>query len=123
MNPDHEVNIAGRLAALELLVSQALSLGLASIRSRADLVEELKQQHHAKLERLPADVDRKSTRLNSSHLVISYAVFCLKKNKKHSHCIPQLTVTHCHSFWLQILTKSQHETKGPTISLLRLTTS
>src|SRR5256885_12021497 len=27
--------------------------------------------------------DRKSTRLNSSHLVISYAVFCLKK--KHSH--------------------------------------
>src|SRR3989454_6788127 len=27
----------------------------------------------------PADQDRKSTRLNSSHLVISYAVFCLKK--------------------------------------------
>src|SRR5205807_9011345 len=29
----------------------------------------------------PAQVDRKSTRLNSSHLVISYAVFCLKKKK------------------------------------------
>src|SRR3989454_5351139 len=28
--------------------------------------------------------DRKSTRLNSSHLVISYAVFCLKKKKKRS---------------------------------------
>src|SRR5256885_5623391 len=28
--------------------------------------------------------DRKSTRLNSSHLVISYAVFCLKKKKSHS---------------------------------------
>src|SRR5256885_12819404 len=28
--------------------------------------------------------DRKSTRLNSSHLVISYAVFCLKKKKKVS---------------------------------------
>src|SRR5256885_6668101 len=27
-------------------------------------------------------IDRKSTRLNSSHLVISYAVFCLKKKKK-----------------------------------------
>src|SRR5256885_12280249 len=27
------------------------------------------------------DTDRKSTRLNSSHLVISYAVFCLKKKK------------------------------------------
>src|SRR5688500_19280847 len=30
------------------------------------------------------DGDRKSTRLNSSHLVISYAVFCLKKKKKDS---------------------------------------
>src|SRR5256885_13241643 len=33
---------------------------------------------------LAADADRKSTRLNSSHLVISYAVFCLKK-KNASH--------------------------------------
>src|SRR5688500_19581550 len=31
------------------------------------------------------DLDRKSTRLNSSHLVISYAVFCLKKKKKKIH--------------------------------------
>src|SRR2546426_3533347 len=30
---------------------------------------------------LPDAEDRKSTRLNSSHLVISYAVFCLKKKK------------------------------------------
>src|SRR2546426_3803961 len=30
-----------------------------------------------------AQLDRKSTRLNSSHLVISYAVFCLKKKKKN----------------------------------------
>src|SRR2546426_8323570 len=29
----------------------------------------------------PLNLDRKSTRLNSSHLVISYAVFCLKKKK------------------------------------------
>src|SRR2546426_8154899 len=29
--------------------------------------------------------DRKSTRLNSSHLVISYAVFCLKKKKQTEH--------------------------------------
>src|SRR5256885_9297449 len=29
--------------------------------------------------------DRKSTRLNSSHLVISYAVFCLKKKKKQKY--------------------------------------
>src|SRR2546426_12271338 len=32
--------------------------------------------------RISKKVDRKSTRLNSSHLVISYAVFCLKKKKK-----------------------------------------
>src|SRR5947199_5098708 len=30
--------------------------------------------------------DRKSTRLNSSHLGISYAVFCLKKKKKNNRC-------------------------------------
>src|SRR3954463_2245364 len=29
--------------------------------------------------------DRKSTRLNSSHTIISYAVFCLKKKKKAQH--------------------------------------
>src|SRR5207253_8832033 len=29
--------------------------------------------------------DRKSTRLNSSHVAISYAVFCLKKKKRHIH--------------------------------------
>src|SRR2546426_8071313 len=32
----------------------------------------------------PSTTDRKSTRLNSSHLVISYAVFCLKKKKKNN---------------------------------------
>src|SRR5260221_10898341 len=31
--------------------------------------------------------DRKSTRLNSSHTVISYAVFCLKKKKKNQYRI------------------------------------
>src|SRR5438874_9561264 len=31
----------------------------------------------------PAKVDRKSTRLNSSHVEISYAVFCLKKKKNN----------------------------------------
>src|SRR5256885_4928216 len=40
-----------------------------------------RSDHHA-LEGVRTD--RKSTRLNSSHLVISYAVFCLKKNKPQS---------------------------------------
>src|SRR5437773_4678232 len=32
--------------------------------------------------KIPGARDRKSTRLNSSHITISYAVFCLKKKKK-----------------------------------------
>src|SRR3712207_9486175 len=32
-------------------------------------------------------LDRKSTRLNSSHANISYAVFCLKKKKKNTHLV------------------------------------
>src|SRR5256885_12649789 len=42
----------------------------------------------------PLIVDRKSTRLNSSHLVISYAVFCLKKKKNRSGSVrPNLETT------------------------------
>src|SRR5260221_8926367 len=40
--------------------------------------------HTDRIQRHPhrSDLDRKSTRLNSSHTVISYAVFCLKKKKR-----------------------------------------
>src|SRR5256885_9978448 len=38
--------------------------------------------------------DRKSTRLNSSHLVISYAVFCLKKKKHRVVALSHSTVSH-----------------------------
>src|SRR5256885_8742083 len=47
--------------------------GLKLPETRAEEPGRDQQQHE----------DRKSTRLNSSHLVISYAVFCLKKKKKH----------------------------------------
>src|SRR5256885_8739516 len=56
-------------------------------RSRPDRQEQSgAEQHQDERERrrIPqreADADRKSTRLNSSHLVISYAVFCLKKKE------------------------------------------
>src|SRR5256885_8394417 len=42
----------------------------------AEVVPELLATHYL-------SIDRKSTRLNSSHLVISYAVFCLKKKKEN----------------------------------------
>src|SRR5207248_11355311 len=57
----------------------------ADDRDQADL--EVDVIRHAAQRRpqqrgMPNDVDRKSTRLNSSHRTISYAVFCLKKKKK-----------------------------------------
>src|SRR2546426_7034098 len=45
----------------------------------------------------PAARDRKSTRLNSSHLVISYAVFCLKKKK-------DIIERQWHATWPYVLT-------------------
>src|SRR5256885_6095809 len=51
--------------------------------------------------------DRKSTRLNSSHLVISYAVFCLKKKKK-----VYLSAAHCYPSARQRLT--DHRQTHPT---------
>ena len=74
MNPEREVEIAGKMAALELLVKQALSFGLAPIRTRADLVEELKQQHHVKLERLPADVRTQALACHDRILYASLAI-------------------------------------------------
>src|SRR3712207_8905467 len=47
-------------------------------------LRELREGLHALRAYLPAR-DRKSTRLNSSHANISYAVFCLKKKKTHKH--------------------------------------
>src|SRR5258708_21479475 len=50
--------------------------------------------------RTQAEADRKSTRLNSSHQIISYAVFCLKKKNcdhKHTRTHPtaDIITTHC----------------------------
>src|SRR5256885_11899157 len=43
-------------------------------------------------------LDRKSTRLNSSHLVISYAVFCLKKKKQETS---EVRLRHSREFYQQ----------------------
>src|SRR5258708_23938194 len=45
----------------------------------------------AETTRIAGWLDRKSTRLNSSHQIISYAVFCLKKKKSHDNCREQLS--------------------------------
>src|SRR5687768_134906 len=46
---------------------------------------QLREQAEAAIKDKVATIDRKSTRLNSSHGYISYAVFCLKKKNKPSH--------------------------------------
>src|SRR5437870_8942571 len=51
---------------------------LAEEHWRQELVGRMLPSHLLSL-RVNADQDRKSTRLNSSHVAISYAVFCLKK--------------------------------------------
>src|SRR5256885_7035760 len=53
--------------------------------------------------------DRKSTRLNSSHLVISYAVFCLKKKKK-SHPYPSYIYSLIDTDLTSLLHYNQHHT-------------
>src|SRR2546426_4551043 len=51
-------------------------------RQSCNFGEFLKEHPETNLADAAFTQDRKSTRLNSSHLVISYAVFCLKKKKK-----------------------------------------
>src|SRR2546430_6200820 len=48
-------------------------------------VTRLQEAETARLLRMEEEIDRKSTRLNSSHSQISYAVFCLKKKKNNTH--------------------------------------
>src|SRR2546430_4349639 len=73
------------------------ALPIFQIRSRANisLIWRKTKQHQGKLDlltrRRPQSVqDRKSTRLNSSHSQISYAVFCLKKKNTQSQPIRTL---------------------------------
>src|SRR5688500_19642936 len=67
---DQAAELAGFENGLSRVVSKALDGHLA-----------LDELEHGDRVRLVAQEDRKSTRLNSSHLVISYAVFCLKKKR------------------------------------------
>src|SRR2546430_9862957 len=52
------------------------------------------------------EIDRKSTRLNSSHSQISYAVFCLKKKKQSSKRSPALTQNGIRHFTSDTLTRA-----------------
>src|SRR5690554_7571522 len=55
---------------------------LTSLRNLKEVNPKMKTIYIKPPSKIYADEDRKSTRLNSSHVRISYAVFCLKKKKK-----------------------------------------
>src|SRR2546430_13241282 len=63
---------------IELAVGNTRRQPLRVGDNEVDLLEQIFQLRNQRLSR-----DRKSTRLNSSHSQISYAVFCLKKKKKY----------------------------------------
>src|SRR2546422_8102092 len=59
------------------------NLGRMTIRHRGGGHKRLYRVIDFKRDKLGVPADRKSTRLNSSHGYISYAIFCLKKKKRH----------------------------------------
>src|SRR3712207_7117394 len=77
--------LVGRDDLLELLPGAPGRLGRSRRRRLPEVGGQVAQIRLGDLDRLGLglhqDVDRKSTRLNSSHANISYAVFCLKKKK------------------------------------------
>src|SRR5689334_24080936 len=80
----------------EVVDAHDARLGAAEDRARHQVrVTRLRAHAHGEQRDVVLGRDRKSTRLNSSHSSISYAVFCLKKKKQLIY------------MWLHPLTKSQ----------------
>src|SRR3712207_9262253 len=73
-----------RSARKHKMPHQAISTKHIS-RYTQDVIATLASPHSLKMNRTEQWTDRKSTRLNSSHANISYAVFCLKKKKKNTY--------------------------------------
>src|SRR5690606_41129009 len=73
--------------ALPILVAQHVTRDGDGVLAPADALERVPRRlgRRHDLDGEAAGVDRKSTRLNSSHVKISYAVFCLKKKKRNEH--------------------------------------
>src|SRR5690606_18751249 len=79
VNKTAEARIARLTATIKVL--ERARFGSRSERLRTGTLSE--EQYALVFDEIETGVDRKSTRLNSSHVKISYAVFCLKKKKKN----------------------------------------
>src|SRR2546430_4956173 len=73
-------------------LSRKRRISVKNIEEMKRQVEEMPANQWFRMSQEP-DPDRKSTRLNSSHSQISYAVFCLKKKRPHTaDCVDQASV-------------------------------
>src|SRR5207248_10304141 len=82
------ISTASHFGGLDILVHNAgggAGAGLDAPDIEFDQALELNVLAGLRAARENVQLDRKSTRLNSSHRTISYAVFCLKKKNKTSH--------------------------------------
>src|SRR5256885_10808215 len=78
---DYKVTGVQTCALPILFKREGIDSALQHVADALKLTERQLRERTRKLARIAKVEDRKSTRLNSSHLVISYAVFCLKKKK------------------------------------------
>src|SRR5205807_5756209 len=85
------LGILGGAVAIELVCYALYSFQSYNPSRRSRLLQPMLVSSLFLWSFLATSLDRKSTRLNSSHLVISYAVFCLKKKNNHitlAHALP-----------------------------------
>src|SRR3712207_7385094 len=72
-----------------------IAVGRVNVDAQPGIAQALRVQAVPLVVMILQGQDRKSTRLNSSHANISYAVFCLKKKKKSSKSTREKTCTSC----------------------------
>ena len=83
----------------QFIVEDAFQSEIISEEKRAAILENLRTKHEANILKIEdksksaQEKDRKSTRLNSSHQIISYAVFCLKKKTMPKQAISHVLTT------------------------------